>query len=105
MNKNNQRCLISIVTNSTTMEMVFISSWIPYKVTISNYETINKQSDYKENVKLQMIVNENETLTRMVAKLKDDVRECKQSLLETNKCLNNITLKEEVKEEKIDTMR
>ena len=90
-------------TNSTTMEMVFISSWIPYKVTISNYETINKQSE-KSNT-LQVIVTvENEHLNKhMVAKLDDKVREGKKAWLETNECSNTIALTK-ASEQKLGTM-
>ena len=38
----------------------------------------------------------------MVAKLKDEIQECKETL-ETNKSLNMIEFKEEIKEEKMDT--
>ena len=40
----------------------------------------------------------------MVAKLEDKIQECKKDSFETNERLNNIELKEALKEEKLDTM-
>ena len=49
---------------------------------ISLQETINKQGEeirtlMKENVKLQIVVIENESLKKVVAKLEDEIQECK----------------------------
>ena len=77
---------------------------------ISLQETINKQGEeirmlMKENTKLQSVVIENESLKQVVAKLQEEIQECKRASFETNERLNKIELKEALKEEKLDTMR
>mgnify|MGYP000662735094 CR=1 FL=1 len=59
----------------------------------------------KENAKLQIVVIENESLKKMVAKLEDEIQDCTRASFETNERLNKIGLKEALKEEKMDTMR
>ena len=70
---------------------------------MSLQETINKLGEEvralnKDNAKLQIVVIENENLTKVVAKLEDKIQE-------TDEHLNKIELKEALKEEKLDTMR
>ena len=77
---------------------------------ISFQETINKQGEeiralMTEDTKLQIIVIENESLKKTVAKLQEEIRESKVVSLETKKCLNKISLKEELNKEKMDTMQ
>ena len=52
----------------------------------------------KENVKLQIIVIENETLMKTIVKLEDEIREYTKTSLKTNEHLNKIKLKEALKQ-------
>ena len=57
----------------------------------------------EENSKLKIVVIENEDLKQMVAKLEDEIRECKQHSLETNGHIYKIELKKVMSREKMDT--
>ena len=64
-------------TNLATMEKIFMSHLI------SLQEKINKQCEeirtlMKENTKLQIVVIENESIKKMIAKLEDKIQEYKR---------------------------
>ena len=53
---------------------------------------------------LHVVVIANEGLEQMVAKLEDEIQACKETKLETNELLNKFELKEALQEEKMDIM-
>ena len=61
---------------------------------ISLQETINEkggeiQTLLKVNAKLRMVVIKNGSLKKMVAKLEDEIQECKRASFKTNERLNS----------------
>ena len=77
--------------NSATMEIAY-ESFCYFKVNI-NMQGEDIRPLMSENAKLQVIVVENDRPKRKVARLKDEVKTCKQAWLEANECLDKIKLK------------
>ena len=88
----NAKLQVIVVENESHKRKVAYESFCYFKV------NINKQGQdirplMSENAKLQVIVVENDRPKRKVARLKDEVKTCKQAWLEANECLDKIKLK------------